>query len=285
MDIIKPVIQAALRDKHLSCINDFYILTDRLDYPAIDQVIPLFPEQQFFLDELQHEKLQGANVLEIGLGSGVLSIGAARAGAKHITALEINPRAKNLAGFNILLNGVEDKITIKDGHEQIWKPVQGQQFDYIISNPPFEPTPPEMEYFYHSAAGPYGLDFLEKIFRELDTHLTDNGHAQIVTASPGDIQKPSLLLELISEHLAGSTTVLLNPFLMTFDEVMDRLAALEMGTSAQVDALRQLAKQDGVTHLHLCVIHYQKGPKQLHLSPSKKVYEQYWDLPVMAVEL
>ena len=74
---------------------------DRLDYLAIDQVIPLFPEQQFFLDELQHEKIQEANVLEIGLGSGVLSIGAARAGAKHVTALEINPRAKNLAGSSM----------------------------------------------------------------------------------------------------------------------------------------------------------------------------------------
>ena len=36
--------------------------------------------------------MQGAQALEIGLGSGALSIGALKAGAKRVTALEINPR-------------------------------------------------------------------------------------------------------------------------------------------------------------------------------------------------
>ena len=279
------MIAAALQDKRLNCINDFYILTDRLDYAAIDQVFPLFAEQQFFLDELVHEKIRDANVLDIGLGSGVLSIGAARAGAKQVTALEVNPRAKNFAGFNILLNGVESKITILDGNEQIWRPVRGRQFDYIISNPPFEPTPPGMDYFYHSSAGPYGLDFLDKICSALDEHLADAGHAQIVTAAPGDKQEPSLLLDLLQQHLTGVTTVLVNPFVITFDDIMDRLAAKQLGTDEQVDGLRRRANQDGVTHVYLCVIHYEKGPKQLQVQPSRKVYEHYWDVPVKSFAL
>lgn len=159
MDTIQTVIQMAVQNKRLSLIHHYPVLTDKLDYRAIDQVFPLFAEQQFFLDELRHDKIKNAEVLEIGLGSGVLSIGAARAGAKRVTALEINPRAKNFAGFNFVLNGVEDKIAILDGHAEIWQPVQGRQFDYIISNPPFEPTPPAMDYFYHSAAGPMGWIF------------------------------------------------------------------------------------------------------------------------------
>jgi len=106
-------------------------LTDQLDYANIDQVFPLFGEQQFFLDELVPSKIQNAHVLEIGLGSGVLSIGAIRAGAQLVTALEINPRAKNFAGFNILVNGVADRISILDGCMQsVWSPVTGRQFDY-----------------------------------------------------------------------------------------------------------------------------------------------------------
>ena len=176
MDAIQSAIQTALQTKRMSLIHNYPVLTDKLDYRAIDQVFPLFAEQQFFLDELRHDKIKGAEVLEIGLGSGVLSIGAARAGANRVTALEINPRAKNFAGFNFVLNGVEDKVAILDGHADIWQPVQGRQFDYIMSNPPFEPTPPAMDYFYHSAAGPYGLDFLDKLFAGLDAHLADGGH-------------------------------------------------------------------------------------------------------------
>jgi release factor glutamine methyltransferase len=280
MDAIQSALKAVLQRKRLSCIDSYLILTDTLDYRAIDQVFPLFAEQQFFLDELRLDKIQDAEVLEIGLGSGVLSIGATRAGAKRVTALEINPRAKNFAGFNFVLNGVEDKITIKDGQAQIWQSVEGRQFDYIISNPPFEPTPPAMEYFYHSAAGPYGLDFLDKLFAGLDEHLAEQGHAQIVTAAPGNQQEPTLLLDLIRQRLSGTTTVLVNPYLMTFDEIMDRLAGKGMGLSEEVEGLRHRARADGVTHLHLCMLHYERGATRVHIEPSKKLYAHYWDTPI-----
>lgn len=281
MDVIQAALQTTLQNKRLNLINNWPILTDKLDYRDIDQVFPLFGEQQFFLDELISEKIKDAEVLEIGLGSGVLSIGAARAGAKQVTALEINPRAKNFAGFNFILNGVEDKIVVIDGHPQIWEPVAGRQFDYVISNPPFEPTPPGMDYFHHSAAGPYGLDFLDKLFAGLDTHLTDQGHAQIVTAAPGNQQEPSLLIDLSKKHLSGTTTILLHPDPLTFDEVMDRLVNKEMGDNKNVEALRGMAQADGVTHLHLCVIHYNKGEQRLRIEPSKKYYADYWDRPAL----
>jgi release factor glutamine methyltransferase len=285
MNEIEPFLRSALADKRLNLIAGYYIVTDRLDHPAIDQVFPLFAEQQFFLDELVRDKIQGAEVLEIGLGSGVLSIGVARAGAKGVTALEINPRAKNFAGFNAMMNGVADKIAILDGSEQIFLPVKGRQFDYILSNPPFEPTPPGMTYFYHSAAGPYGLDFLEKIFLGLDAHLVDEGHAQIVTAAPGDANEPMLLVELARTHLSGKTRIVRNAVTMTFDAIMDRLASKNMGTVEQVDCLREMARRDGVTHIHLCVIHYDKGPKELRVETSAKVFEDIWDLPAQEVKL
>lgn len=284
MDSIQSALRTILQSKRMSVINNWPILTDKLDYRAIDQVFPLFAEQQFFLDEIRHDKIRGGEVLEIGLGSGVLSIGAARAGAKRVTALEINPRAKNFAGFNFVLNGVEDLITVLDGQAEIWRPVQGRRFDYILSNPPFEPTPPGMDYFYHSAAGPYGLDFLDKLFAGLDEHLTDRGCAQIVTAAPGKKDAPTLLLDLIGQRLLGSSTVLVNPCSMTFDAVMDRLDGKQMGTSDDVAALRQMARKGGVTHLHLCMLHYEKGQKRLRVEPSQKLYTEYWDRPAPELE-
>src|SRR3989338_2642488 len=123
--MINLLLSQNLKNKRVSQINDFCVVTDRIEYDRPDQVFPLHPENQFYLDEIIEERIKGAKALEIGIGSGVLSIGAVKAGAEKVTALEINPRAKNYAGFNIMLNGLEDKIQIRDGNtEDIFKPVQ-----------------------------------------------------------------------------------------------------------------------------------------------------------------
>ncbi len=51
-------------------------------------------------------------VLDIGAGSGVLSLMAARAGARHVYAVEIEPMVAEAAREIIRLNGYEDKITV-----------------------------------------------------------------------------------------------------------------------------------------------------------------------------
>lgn len=129
------------------------------------------------------------------------------------------------------------------------------------------------------------MDFLDKLFAGLDAHLANEGHAQIVTAAPGNEQAPTLLLDLIQQRLTGTTTLLLNPSVMTFDEIMDRLADKAMGTQDDIEGLRRMAKADGVTHLHLCVLHYEKGPQQINLKPSKQIYTHYWDIPVPEYQL
>jgi len=263
----------------LSVIQSMQILTDRIEYDKPDQVFPMHPEQCFYIDELNRQKIRGASALEIGLGSGVLSIAAAKAGARKVTALEINPRAKNFAGYNIVQNGVEDKIEIRDGNEDIFKPVKGEKFDYIISNPPFEPTPPGIEYFMHSAGGIYGLDFVEKLLKGVDKHLTEKGHAQIVTFAPGDDESPSMLIDLINKYLPGSTQLKVNPISMRYDDFVDRFVQIEKATQEQVDEMKGQAEADGITHLYLCMIHYERGQKSITIEPSEKVY-QNWDLPL-----
>jgi len=126
-------LDAVLARKRLTAIKGYSVVTDPLDYAEIDQVFPIYPEQAFFLDEIVRETIQGASVLEVGVGSGVLSIGAVRAGAARVTALEINPRAKNIAGFNIVMNGFEDRIAIVDGAAEVFSPVAGRQFSSMSS--------------------------------------------------------------------------------------------------------------------------------------------------------
>jgi release factor glutamine methyltransferase len=275
-----PVLKRVLEGKRISQINGFYVATDPVEYDKPDQVFPLHPENQFYLDELVEDKIHSAKALEIGIGSGVLSIGAVKAGAERVTALEINPRAKNYAGFNVVMNGLEDRVEIRDGDtEDFFRPVEGEKFDYVILNPPFEPTPPGIDYFLHSSGGIYGLDFVESTFKDLDKYLSKEGHAQIVTFAPGDENNPFMLVNLVDEYLSGNTTIRVNPVPMRFDDFVDRFVDIGQATSDQVQAMKNKASQDGVTHLYLCMVHYERGEKSLTVKPTSRVY-QNWDLPL-----
>ncbi len=283
--MINELLDRVLKNKQVYEVETRFghicVVTDRVEYNLPNQVFPLHPENRFYLDEIVEEKIKGANVLEIGVGSGVLSIGAVMAGAEEVTALEINPRAKNYAGFNIVLNGLEDKIEIRDGDEKdIFKPIEGKNFDYIISNPPFEPTPSGSKNTYvHSDGGIYGLDFVEKIFSDLDNYLTNDGHAQIVTFAPGNEERPVMLRSLVKKHLNGQTTIKVNPISMRFDDFVDRFVEIGQATEQQVAETKKQAAQDGISHLYLCMIHYEKGPEQIEIIPTEKRYRN-WDLPL-----
>lgn len=54
-------------------------------------------------------------VLDLGTGSGVLSIAAALLGADSVLALDIDPKSVETANKNIRLNGVEDTVRVKPG--------------------------------------------------------------------------------------------------------------------------------------------------------------------------
>lgn len=69
------------------------------------------------------EVLRGKVVMDIGCGTGILSIFAARAGAKHVYAID-NAEIAEYARAIIKRNGFEDKITVIKGKiEEIELPV------------------------------------------------------------------------------------------------------------------------------------------------------------------
>lgn len=55
----------------------------------------------------------GDDVIDVGTGSGVLSIAAAKLGARHVLAVDLDPVAVSSATENIKLNGLEAQTTVK----------------------------------------------------------------------------------------------------------------------------------------------------------------------------
>jgi ribosomal protein L11 methyltransferase len=67
------------------------------------------------LRSLEEIGVAGAIVLDLGCGSGILSIAAALLGAARITALDIDPQATKATRQNAADNGVANVITAETG--------------------------------------------------------------------------------------------------------------------------------------------------------------------------
>src|SRR5271170_3666458 len=70
----------------------------------------LFLTSEFFARFLATIDLEGKHVADVGTGSGILALAAARAGAT-VVALDINPMAVNAAADNARANGLGDRVT------------------------------------------------------------------------------------------------------------------------------------------------------------------------------
>lgn len=58
---------------------------------------------------------KGDTVLDIGCGSGILSIAAAKLGAEKTIAVDLDEMAIRVAGENVAMNNVQDKVDIRHG--------------------------------------------------------------------------------------------------------------------------------------------------------------------------
>ncbi|MER9839587.1 methyltransferase [Mesorhizobium sp. M0074] len=84
-------------------------------------------------EAIEAEVKPGERVLDMGTGSGVSGILAARKGAR-VVAVDINPQAIECARQNADRNGVADKITF--AVSDIFDEVDGD-FDLVVFDPPF----------------------------------------------------------------------------------------------------------------------------------------------------
>jgi len=115
------------------------------------------------------------SALDLCSGAGVHAIFAAEF-ADRVIGVDTNPRAINLARLNAMLNDTWN-TTFVEG--DLYAPVRGDRFDYIVAYPPFAPSPGyELRY---RDGGPSGADVLRRIIAGLPDHLSSGGYAQVIT--------------------------------------------------------------------------------------------------------
>lgn len=129
-------------------------------------------------------------VLDMGCGSGVVAVAAARRGARA-TAVDINPAAVRCTRINALLNSVEDRVEARTG--DLFAPVAGERFDLIVFNPPFFRGRPKSA-LDHAWRGD---DVFERFASGLGQHLTMGGQAWVLLSTDG---AGAELLALLESH-------------------------------------------------------------------------------------
>jgi ribosomal protein L11 methyltransferase len=72
----------------------------------------------------------GPSVLDLGCGSGILAIAAAKLGASRIVAIDIDPQAIKATRANAAENGVADVIEAREGTLES----ESEQFDIVVAN-------------------------------------------------------------------------------------------------------------------------------------------------------
>lgn len=117
--------------------------------------------------------------LDVGTGSGIAAIFAARRGYRVI-GVDLNPEAVRCARINVLLNNLEGRVEIRAG--DLFKAVVNDRFDLVLFNPPFYRGTPidRLDQAWRAT------DVIERFAQGLGRALTPAGQARIVLSTDGE---------------------------------------------------------------------------------------------------
>jgi len=136
----------------------------------------LVPKRGSFLLARHVPLLAGDRVLDLGTGSGLFAVLAARRG-HAVVATDIVSRCCDCARLNAVLNGVAERLEVRAG--DLYAPVAGERFDLVATNPPQMPTPPDHGWEDTESradnGGPDGWTLLDPIIDQAAAHLKPGG--------------------------------------------------------------------------------------------------------------
>ncbi|MEM4263160.1 MAG: methyltransferase [Thermoplasmata archaeon] len=121
------------------------------------------------------EVRRGERVLEIGSGTGIVSLHCAKAGA-DVTATDISEDAVRLTESNASRNMLHLKVLKSD----LFEGIEGQ-FDLIVFNPPYLPEDAREDARW--SGGPAGLEIIGLFLRHANEHLRNDGRIVLILSS------------------------------------------------------------------------------------------------------
>ncbi|HKP71564.1 MAG TPA: methyltransferase [Pyrinomonadaceae bacterium] len=130
-------------------------------------------------------RLGGRRVLDICSGSGIQGLICAARGASHVVGLEMADEAVSISRFNVALNGFGDTVEIRQS-DLFSALSEDEEFDFVISNPPFMPVMDDVDYPICGTGGADGTRLLRLIYADLPKYLADGAEGVMFCNALGD---------------------------------------------------------------------------------------------------
>ena len=163
-----------------------------VEYVECDEVYPPAEDTFLLIDNLILS--EDMNVLEIGGGSGIVSIYASLH-TKNVCVCDINPHAIKCIEHNVKLNN-RDNISIIES--DLFENIEGK-YDLILFNTPYLPVSEEehddSQYSKAWDGGSDGRKVIDRFIKNVKGYLKPNAIVQLVQSSLSDNQKTLDMLE------------------------------------------------------------------------------------------
>ncbi len=141
----------------------------------------LFISTKMLLSFVEGLNLEKKSFLELGAGSGIISILAAKKGAK-VYASDIS----SIAIENIKFNADQNNVDISIVHSDLFQNLKGLKFDYIIVNPPYYKKDPEKEEEFAWYCG-QNHEYFIKLFDSLKDHINRDSNVYMILSEVCEI--------------------------------------------------------------------------------------------------
>ena len=156
-----------------------------LDMPEIDVEDGVFIPTQgsFLIWKYLYREGVGAHqrCLDIGSGSGLLTVQLARNGAAHVHAIDIDQTSVKNTLTNAFRNGVADRVSAAAQDLYPWVPEE--RYDVIVASLYQTPVDPFEQVTTHRPLDYWGRNLLDHLIRLLPEALADDGTAYMMQLS------------------------------------------------------------------------------------------------------
>lgn len=195
------------------------------------------------------------SALDVGSGSGLLAVLLAST-ARRVFATDVNPAAVQAARFNAILNGVDDRVVVREGPR--FTPVPRQRFEFVVFNLPFVASPPGIELPAATGGGEDGLATVAPVVRQLGSHLTRDGWALAYFEGDGDRSRPYIVDRLKPSLRAGGLD--LEVLITARWPIAERLRSVELHPRlGRAGTWRRWLKERGATRYYAMLARFMPG--------------------------
>lgn len=204
-----------------------------LDFPDITCEPGVFLPTQgsFLIWKYLHRAGIGAHqrCVDIGCGTGLLTVQLARNGAAHVHAIDVDEAAVKNTLTNAFRNGVADRVSA--GVQDLYPWVPEERFDLIVASLYQLPVDPFEQVVTHRPLDYWGRNLLDHLIRLLPQALADDGTAYILQLSIIGEKRTAQLLDQLG-YSSRVVDFAFFEFNGLFDDKSEQIGRVEASSEA-----------------------------------------------------